>query len=115
MSRDEAHAFNQPVDPALVPGYLDIIHRPMDFGTIKNKLRHQEYADAYGFVADIRQVFDNCFVFNPKEHALVRHAATLQHLVEHTYVPQLQKVQPLEITKAVDFQLRPADAFHNYE
>lgn len=41
--KDAYGFFLQPVDLSLVPGYLDIIKRPMDFGTISNKVDRGKY------------------------------------------------------------------------
>ena len=45
MKSSAAWIFNQPVDPKKlhIPDYLDIITRPMDFGTIREKLKKHDY------------------------------------------------------------------------
>ena len=37
--------FKEPVDPVLygIPDYFDVIHSPMDLGTVKNKLTKKQY------------------------------------------------------------------------
>lgn len=59
--------FMNPVDPVAlnIPTYHSIIKKPMDFGTMKAKLDHGEYENAKEFEADARQVFQNCYRFNP--------------------------------------------------
>ena len=59
--------FMSPVDPVAlnIPTYHSIIKKPMDFGTMKTKLDHGEYENAKEFEADARQVFQNCYRFNP--------------------------------------------------
>lgn len=59
--------FVNPVDPVAlnIPTYHSIIKKPMDFGTMKAKLDHGEYENAKEFEADARQVFQNCYRFNP--------------------------------------------------
>ena len=61
-----ADSFLKPVDPIKydIPGYLDIIKRPMDLGTIKKKLVNNEYADQKDYIADVELVFTNCLLFN---------------------------------------------------
>jgi hypothetical protein len=56
--------FKQPVEPEAegVPDYLEKIKRPMDLGTIKAKMDNREYANEEQFLADVRQIFDNCFM-----------------------------------------------------
>ena len=59
--------FMTAVDPVAlnIPTYHSIIKKPMDFGTMKTKLDHGEYENAKEFEADARQVFLNCYRFNP--------------------------------------------------
>ena len=62
-----AWPFMNPVDPVAlnIPTYHSIIKKPMDFGTMKKKLDGGEYENAKEFEADARQVFQNCYRFNP--------------------------------------------------
>ena len=60
--------FMTAVDPVAlnIPTYHSIIKKPMDFGTIKAKLDQGEYENAKEVEADARQVFQNCYRFNPQ-------------------------------------------------
>ena len=60
--------FVSPVDPVAlnIPTYLNVVKKPMDFGTIRQKLDRGEYENAKEFEADARQVFKNCYMFNPE-------------------------------------------------
>ncbi|CAD6587263.1 MAG: hypothetical protein ASARMPRED_003046 [Alectoria sarmentosa] len=60
--------FMTAVDPVAlnIPTYHSIIKKPMDFGSMKAKLDHGEYENAKEFEADARQVFQNCYRFNPQ-------------------------------------------------
>merc|ERR1712187_563213 len=40
------------------------IKKPMDLGTMSNKLKAGEYENAKDFETDMRQIFKNCFKFN---------------------------------------------------
>ena len=64
--------FMQPVDPVAlnIPTYLSIVKKPMDFGTIRQKLDRGEYENAKEFEADARQVFKNCYAFNPENDTI---------------------------------------------
>ena len=59
--------FMTAVDPVAlnIPTYHSIIKKPMDFGSMKAKLDHGEYENAKEFEIDARQVFQNCYRFNP--------------------------------------------------
>ncbi|KAI5288137.1 hypothetical protein KEM54_005439 [Ascosphaera aggregata] len=61
-----ASAFYLPVDPVAlnIPNYHSIIKRPMDLGTIQNKLKANLYENAKEFEADVRLMFKNCYRFN---------------------------------------------------
>ena len=44
--------------------YFDIIKSPMDFGTIKEKLKSHQYLNMKQFLEDIELVFHNCILYN---------------------------------------------------
>ncbi|KAJ1880535.1 hypothetical protein H4R99_005356 [Coemansia sp. RSA 1722] len=70
IKKDEnSWPFLKPVDPVAfgVPTYFDIIKNPMDFSTVQKKLAKKAYAAVADFVADLRLVFDDCFLFNPPD------------------------------------------------
>jgi bromodomain-containing factor 1 len=60
--------FMDPVDPVAlnIPTYFQVIKKPMDLGTIRAKLQNNEYERAKDFEDDVRQIFKNCFKFNPE-------------------------------------------------
>lgn len=62
-----SYPFMAPVDPVAlnIPTYHSIVRKPMDFGTMKQKLDRGEYENAKDFEADARLVFQNCYKFNP--------------------------------------------------
>jgi len=58
--------FYSPVDPHTlnVPDYHQIIKNPMDFGTIREKLKGMMYGSCEEFVKDMETVFGNCIAYN---------------------------------------------------
>ncbi|KAK1991952.1 hypothetical protein LX36DRAFT_589404 [Colletotrichum falcatum] len=69
MDPKNAHcnfAFLAPVDPVAlaIPTYFTIIKRPMDLGTIMNKIKNYDYQTIKDFQTDIKLVFKNCYKFN---------------------------------------------------
>ncbi|KAL8283730.1 hypothetical protein RQP46_005525 [Phenoliferia psychrophenolica] len=64
-----AYPFYEPVNYVAlnIPQYPSIVRKPMDLGTVRAKLEQNLYpSPAYGpFENDVRQVFKNCYLFNP--------------------------------------------------
>ncbi|CAH1164402.1 unnamed protein product [Phyllotreta striolata] len=79
-----AWPFYQPVDAELLGlhDYHDIIKRPMDFGTVKEKMDNREYRTPQDFAADVRLIFSNCYKYNPSDHDVVAMARKLQDVFE---------------------------------
>ncbi|KAL7746639.1 hypothetical protein RI367_008039 [Sorochytrium milnesiophthora] len=61
-----AWPFRTPVDwRALnIPTYPDIVKRPMDLSTIEQKINRKQYTLMQDFVADVKLMLNNCFIFN---------------------------------------------------
>lgn len=72
--------FLNPVDPVAlnIPDYHKLIKKPMDLGTVGEKLRGGEYENAKEFEADVRLVFANCYKFNPPEHLVHQSGKSLE-------------------------------------
>ncbi|KAF8454508.1 hypothetical protein BGX38DRAFT_1249365 [Terfezia claveryi] len=67
-----AYPFYTPVDPVAlnIPDYFRIIKKPMDFSTMQNKLKTNQYDNANEFEADMRLMLSNCYKFNPNGTAV---------------------------------------------
>ncbi|RZC05013.1 bromodomain adjacent to zinc finger domain protein 2B, partial [Asbolus verrucosus] len=61
---DDAWPFLLPVNTKQFPTYKKIIKTPMDLSTIKKKLYDVSYKSKEEFCVDVRQIFNNCEVFN---------------------------------------------------
>lgn len=61
-----AWLFAAPVDAEALglKDYYTIIKSPMDFGTIKGKIKDHKYKNVQGFMDDIDLTFNNCAVYN---------------------------------------------------
>ncbi|KAG5520124.1 hypothetical protein PMAC_001200 [Pneumocystis sp. 'macacae'] len=61
-----AFPFYHPVDAVAlnIPDYYKIVKHPMDMSTIQGKLNNV-YSTAEEFESDVRQMFRNCYKFNP--------------------------------------------------
>ena len=72
MTKPIAYCFNQPVDPVAlnIPDYLSVIKTPMDFGTVRDKLRSNSYRSMLEFAQDVRQTCKNALIYNPPAHVV---------------------------------------------
>jgi hypothetical protein len=63
---NQAHIFLEPVNVVAldIPDYPLIVKNPMDFGTIKTKIKEQKYKSIEEFEADMELVFYNCRLYN---------------------------------------------------
>jgi transcription initiation factor TFIID subunit 2 len=63
---DHYSLFASPVDPVIlqIPTYLTVVKQPMDFSTIRDKIKKNVYANADQFLKDVILVFYNCYLFN---------------------------------------------------
>eukprot|EP00126_Sphaerothecum_destruens_P010435 Sdes_comp20742_c0_seq1m16613 len=76
--------FRVPVDPVLLnlPDYLDIIKHPMDLSTIRRKLDTFAYPSSNECIADFRQMFINCNLYNPEGSLVRKMGASLEELLD---------------------------------
>ncbi|XP_053353982.1 bromodomain testis-specific protein isoform X1 [Clarias gariepinus] len=92
-----AWPFYEPVDAVALGlhDYHDIIHQPMDLGTIKKKMDNREYTDALQFAADVRLMFSNCYKYNPPNHEVVSMARKLQEVFESRFAKIPDEPKPV--------------------
>lgn len=60
--------FHRPVSKVDYPHYFKIVDRPLDLGTIRNRVKRYHYLNSASLLADIRLVRDNCVQFNGSDH-----------------------------------------------
>lgn len=72
MRLPEAAYFLEPVDPEMlrIPDYFDIIKAPMDLGTVNKRLEAAQYRSVDDFIADVRLVWKNAYLYNKAGHAV---------------------------------------------
>ena len=68
-----------------VPDYHNKVKRPMDLSTIKAKMDHKSYTNDEEFLADVRQIFDNCFTYWKKGDPMFAAGEKLQKTFEEKY------------------------------
>ena len=61
--------FHKPVDPDRlgIPDYFEVVKTPIDLGTIKQRLNHNQYASLQHVLDDIQLCFDNCLLYNGED------------------------------------------------
>ncbi|XP_059824809.1 bromodomain and WD repeat-containing protein 1-like isoform X3 [Hypanus sabinus] len=69
---EDSEPFRQPVDLAEYPDYRDIIHTPMDLGTIKEALEIENYESPIDFCKDVRLIFTNAKAYSPNKKSKIR-------------------------------------------
>ncbi|KAF7227689.1 transcript variant X2 [Nothobranchius furzeri] len=80
LQRKDPHGFFAcPVTDAIAPGYSSIIKHPMDFSTIKDKIKNNEYNTITEFKADFKLMCDNAMVYNRPETVYYKAAKKLLH------------------------------------
>uniref|UniRef100_A0A672J747 Bromodomain-containing protein 9 n=1 Tax=Salarias fasciatus TaxID=181472 RepID=A0A672J747_SALFA len=80
LQRKDPHGFfSLPVTDAIAPGYSVIIKHPMDFSTMKDKIRNNEYNTVTEFKADFKLMCDNAMVYNRPETVYYKAAKKLLH------------------------------------
>jgi bromodomain-containing protein 7 len=67
QKKDDYAFFLHPVNISKVPGYTDVVKRPMDFGTMALKVKRGKYRSLEDFASDFRLVTSNAKAFNPPE------------------------------------------------
>ncbi|KAF3922202.1 hypothetical protein ABW21_db0208041 [Orbilia brochopaga] len=82
-----AYPFYNPVDPVAleIPDYFKVIKKPMDMSEISRKLQHNEYNNANEFEVDVRQMFNNCYKFNPPESPVYKCGKALEGVFDEKW------------------------------
>ncbi|KAJ4294844.1 hypothetical protein N0V88_005081 [Collariella sp. IMI 366227] len=79
--------FKDPVDPERdgVPDYHNVVKKPMDLSTMKGKMDRREYNDENEFLADMNQIFTNCYTYWRQEDPMWAACEKLQKSFEDKY------------------------------
>ncbi|CAI5662527.1 bromodomain-containing protein 9 isoform X2 [Oreochromis niloticus] len=100
LQRKDPHGFFAfPVTDAIAPGYSMIIKHPMDFSTMKDKNRNNEYKTVTEFKADFKLMCDNAMVYNRPETVYYKAAKKLLH----TGFKMMSKERLLALKRSMSF------------
>lgn len=119
LRRKDAFGFSKPIDQLWpidqLPGYFDIITKPMDLDTVRRKLEAGQYMttrgrreveevifDVKAFETDMRLIFENARTYNSVGDFYHESATRLLEKFESrmTHLPSLEQVTPPAMKKA---------------
>ncbi|KAF6251400.1 Bromodomain-containing protein [Scenedesmus sp. NREL 46B-D3] len=80
----DADPFRLPVDWVAmgIPDYPDVIKHPMDFKTVREKVRAGAYASMDEWHSDMQLIWDNCRKYNGDNHDITRSAEKMKTFME---------------------------------
>ena len=85
---NQAWIFHKPVDPEEleIPDYFDVVTKPMDFSTIKQKLALNQYhGGLQEFIEDVNLTFDNCIKYNGEDSSVGKMCKTVREEFHKIY------------------------------
>lgn len=85
--RDVNHFFAFPVSDKIAPGYSQIIKKPMDFSTMKSKLKRGEYGDIHAFQDDFELMCTNAMTYNTQDTIYYKMAKKLLTIGKCLFTP----------------------------
>ncbi|CAD5218508.1 unnamed protein product [Bursaphelenchus okinawaensis] len=80
IEKDHLLVFTQPVNEDEVPGYFNIIKKPMDFDKMRKKLKNGEYKRVADMKADFDLMMANCETFNRNNDHYLRYGQIIKSL-----------------------------------
>ncbi|XP_064595320.1 bromodomain adjacent to zinc finger domain protein 2B-like isoform X3 [Liolophura sinensis] len=82
---EDSWPFLQPVNTKQFPQYKKYIKHPMDFSTMRTKLKENVYKSRGEFAADARLVFNNCETFNEDDSEVGKAGHNMRKLFEQRW------------------------------
>ncbi|KAM9825641.1 bromodomain-containing protein 7 isoform X2 [Syngnathus typhle] len=105
--KDPSAFFTFPVTDLIAPGYSAVIRQPMDFSTMKDKVKKQCYTSLDELKMDFRTVCENAMAYNKPE--TIYHKAARKLL--HSGMKILSKERLESLKQSIEFMsgLSPSD------
>ena len=79
-----------------MPDYFTKVKQPMDLATMKIKMDGRAYKDDEEFLADMRQIFDNCFTYWKKGDPMWLAGEKLQRTFEDKFLGMNKWIAKME-------------------
>ncbi|XP_019722331.1 bromodomain-containing protein 7 isoform X4 [Hippocampus comes] len=105
--KDPSAFFTFPVTDLIAPGYSAVIKQPMDFSTMKDKVKKQDYTSLDELKIDFRTMCENAMAYNKPE--TIYHKAARKLL--HSGMKILSKERLESLKQSIEFMsgLEPSD------
>jgi transcription initiation factor TFIID subunit 1 len=110
MSIENSYAFHKPVNKTKYKDYYDLIKRPIDLETIKNKIITKKYKTREQFIDDFNLLYSNCETYNGPNHSYTKTAEKILNTCKSA-INSNEQLGNLEI--AIESSLLIGDAMRN--
>jgi E1A/CREB-binding protein len=90
LQLEHINMYHLPVDSTLVPGYYDVIKRPMWLSLVKRRLDNGHYRTFRAFAEDVRLVWRNAQIFNPPSNYYNQLAGRYKIVFEKWYEKKVE-------------------------
>ncbi|XWS51847.1 hypothetical protein CRYUN_Cryun11dG0017600 [Craigia yunnanensis] len=85
QKKDTYGVYAEPVDPDELPDYRDVIEHPMDFSTVRKKLRNGSYSTLEQFESDVFLICSNAMQYNAPDTIYYKQARSIQELAKKKF------------------------------
>uniref|UniRef100_A0A3B3ZVG9 Bromo domain-containing protein n=1 Tax=Periophthalmus magnuspinnatus TaxID=409849 RepID=A0A3B3ZVG9_9GOBI len=92
--KDPSAFFSFPVTDLIAPGYSTIIKRPMDFSTMKEKVKKEQYQSLDELKVDFKTMCENAMIYNKPE--TIYHRAARKLLYSGLKILSQERLQSLK-------------------
>ena len=83
-----------PVEELGLTDYYDVVARPIDLGTIRQRLSKHRHKDVPAALADVERVWANCRLYNNEDDEIVEMCAAVEEEWNARWAEQLDDVVP---------------------
>ena len=93
MAQPEAEPFNTPVSTTEFPDYTKVVDKPVDLGTIRNRLSKHRHKDVPQALNDVARVWSNCRQYNKESEGIRAMCDRLEAEWERLWGEQLAEME----------------------
>ncbi|GJP46665.1 hypothetical protein CLOM_g5929 [Closterium sp. NIES-68] len=85
QKKDVYGVFSVPVNPLEVPDYFDVISKPMDFGTLRERVAKKYYSSWSQFEDDVSLIWKNAMIYNADGTIYFKQAKAMQGIAQRLF------------------------------